>query len=84
MYNIDDSDLNREVFHRTRAKYIKWIKRQNSILKQNDRLKWIVESLAILVCIIVNKSSLKKTISCSTIHTKEEIKDDIFSMNPNS
>ncbi|KAH0709768.1 hypothetical protein KY284_011195 [Solanum tuberosum] len=43
LYDIDDSDHNREALHRTQAKYIKWLKQEDSILRQKSRLKWITE-----------------------------------------
>ncbi|WMV20354.1 hypothetical protein MTR67_013739 [Solanum verrucosum] len=43
LYDVDDSYHNREALHRTQTKYIKWLKRQDSILRQKARLKWIAE-----------------------------------------
>ncbi|KAK4734155.1 hypothetical protein R3W88_008416 [Solanum pinnatisectum] len=43
LYDLDDSDHNRKTLHKTQEEYIKWLNRQDSILRQKARLKWAAE-----------------------------------------
>ncbi|XP_060190441.1 uncharacterized protein LOC132619606 [Lycium barbarum] len=42
-YGADDSDTNRQALYKAQAEYIKWLKMQDSILKQKARIKWFEE-----------------------------------------
>ncbi|XP_070019582.1 uncharacterized protein [Nicotiana sylvestris] len=42
-YENDDLDLNRMALHKAQADYIRWLKTQDSILRQKARVKWAEE-----------------------------------------
>ncbi|XP_019241015.1 PREDICTED: uncharacterized protein LOC109221003 [Nicotiana attenuata] len=42
-YDLDDSEENRQELHKSQAEYIRWLKMQDSILKQKARVKWAEE-----------------------------------------
>ncbi|XP_019226954.1 PREDICTED: uncharacterized protein LOC109208320 [Nicotiana attenuata] len=42
-YDMDDSEENRQKLHKSEAEYIRWLKMQESILRQKARVKWAEE-----------------------------------------